>query len=179
MNVIIISFLLMFAGINVLDAHNNSMTKLEDKLLDMVVDCKACKGKSGIGKERPAFTASLGGQPTISGRKAIVKFDKVILNRRGCYDPKTGIFTAPRTGLYQISVTIMSNAGKKLDLDIAKNDLVLLKMYGPTVHGSTQTANPVLELKSGDKVCVINHGSGLQRIYGNNYSSFSGYYISE
>ena len=28
MNVIMISFLLMFAGINVLDAHNNSMTKL-------------------------------------------------------------------------------------------------------------------------------------------------------
>ena len=59
----------------------------------------------------------------------------------------------------------MSNAGKTLGLDIAKNDLVLLKMYGPTVHGSTQTANPVLELESGDKVSVINHGSGSQRIF--------------
>ena len=133
----------------------------------------------GIGKERPAFTASLVGQPTISGRKAIVKFDKVILNRRGCYDPKTGIFTAPRTGLYQISVTIMSNAGKYVILDIAKNDLMLLMLYGPAVHGSTQTVNPVLELKSGDKISVKNDSYGTQHIFGNNYSSFSGYYISE
>ena len=133
----------------------------------------------GFGKERPAFTASLVGQLTISGRKAIVKFDNVILNRRGGYDPKTGIFTAPRTGLYQISVTIMSNAGKYVDVDIAKNDLVLLRLYGPAVHGSTQTANPVLELKSGDKVCVRKHSSGSQRVFGDKYSSFSGYYISE
>jgi hypothetical protein len=73
----------------------------------------------------------------------------------------------------------MSNAGKYVDLDIAKNDLVLLKLHGTNVHGSTQTANPVLELKSGDKVCVRNHTSRSQRIYGDHYSSFSGYYISE
>ena len=132
-----------------------------------------------IGKERPAFTASLVRQPTLSGRKTILKFDNVILNRRGGYDPKTGIFTAPRTGLYQISVTIMSNAGQYAALDIAKNDLVLLRLYCPAVHGSTQTANPVLELKSGDKVCVINRTSRLQRIYGDKFSYFSGYYISE
>ena len=132
-----------------------------------------------IGKERPAFTALLVGQPTLSGIKTILKFDNVILNRRGCYDPKTGIFTAPRTGLYQISVTIMSNAGKSVILDIAKNDLMLLRLYGPAVHGSTQTANPVLELKSGDKVCVRSHTSSSQRINGDTYSSFSGYYISE
>jgi hypothetical protein len=73
----------------------------------------------------------------------------------------------------------MSNAGKYVNLDIAKNDLVFLRLYGTAVHGSTQTSNPVLELKSGDKVSVRNHSSGSQRIYGDNYSSFSGYYISE
>ena len=84
----------------------------------------------GIGKERPAFTASLAGQPTLSGIKTILKFDNVILNRRGGYDPKTGIFTAPRTGLYQIYVTIMSNGGKGLNLHISKNEQMLLKIYG-------------------------------------------------
>ena len=132
-----------------------------------------------IGKERPAFTASLVDHPTLSGMKTILKFDNVILNRRGCYDPKTGIFTAPRTGLYQISVTIMSNAGKYVILDIAKNDLMLLMLYGPAVHGSTQTVNPVLELKSGDKVSVRSNSSGSQRIFGGKFSSFSGYFISE
>jgi hypothetical protein len=111
--------------------------------------------------------------------KTILKFDNVILNREGGYDPRTGIFTAPRTGLYQISVTIVSNAGKNLDLYIAKNNLVLLKLYGAAVHGSSQTTNPVLELKSGDKISVKNDSYGTQHIFGNNYSSFSGYYISE
>jgi hypothetical protein len=90
----------------------------------------------GIGKERPAFTATLTGRPIISGMKAILKFDNVILNREGGYDPKTGIFTAPRTGLYQISVTIMSDYGKQLALFIAKNDLALLNLFGAALHGS-------------------------------------------
>ena len=133
----------------------------------------------GIGKERPAFTATLTGRPIISGMKAILKFDNVILNREWCYDPKTGIFTAPRTGLYQISVTIMSDYGKQLALFIAKNDLALLNLFGAALHGSTETANPVLELKAGDKVSVRNKSSGSQRIHGVNNSYFSGYYISE
>ena len=132
-----------------------------------------------IGKERPAFTASLVGQVTLSGMKTILKFDHVILNREGGYDPKIGIFTAPRTGLYQISVTIMSNAGKASDVYIAKNDLVLLRLYGAAIHGSTETANPVLELKSGDKVSVRSNSSGSKRVFGGKFSSFSGYYISE
>ena len=65
-----------------------------------------------IGQKRPAFTATLRGQLTLSGINAIVKFDNVILNREGGYDPKTGIFTAPRAGLYQISVTVMSTNRK-------------------------------------------------------------------
>jgi hypothetical protein len=35
-----------------------------------------------------------------------------------------------------------------------------LRLYGAGIHGSTETANPVLELKSGDKVSVRNDSSG-------------------
>ena len=132
-----------------------------------------------IGQKRPAFTATLNGQPTLSGTNAIVKFDNVILNREGGYDPKTGIFTAPRAGLYQISATVMSANGKDLTLDIVTNKQVLLYLYGSRLHGSTETANPVLELRSGDKVFVKNGSSGSQLINGNHYSYFSGYFISE
>jgi hypothetical protein len=109
--------------------------------------------------------------------ETILKFYHVILTHEGGYDPKIGIFTAPRTGLYQISVTIMSNAGKASDVYIAKNDLVLLRLYGAAIHGSTETANPVLELKSGDKVSVRSNSSGSQRIFGGKFSSFSGYVL--
>ena len=110
---------------------------------------------------------------------AIVKFDNVYLNREGGYDPKTGIFTAPRAGLYQISATVMSANGKELVLHIVKNKQVLLYLYGARLHGSTETANPVLGLKLGDKVFVRNCSSGPQLINGNHYSYFSGYFISE
>jgi hypothetical protein len=101
------------------------------------------------------------------------------LNRRGGYDPKTGIFTAPITGLYQISVTIMSDSGNKIHLAIAKNDLTLLNLLGPPLHGSTETANPVLELKAGDKVYVRNNISSSSRVHGDSHSYISGYFISE
>ena len=133
----------------------------------------------GIGKERPAFTALLTGIPTISGMNTFLKFDKVILNRAGGYDPKTGIFTAPRTGLYQISSTIMSDSGNNISLFIVKNDVRILNMYAAAPHGSTETANPVLELKAGDKVSVRNNSSGSQRFHGNSYSYIYGYFISE
>lgn len=73
----------------------------------------------------------------------------------------------------------MSSGGTSIDLFIAKNDVSILRLYGAALHGSTQTANPVLELKAGDKVSVRNSASGSIRIHGNNYSYFSGYFISE
>lgn len=105
--------------------------------------------------------------------------DNVYLNREGGYDPKTGIFKAPRAGLYQISATVMSANGKDLTLHIAKNKQVLLHLYGARLHGSTETVNPVLELTLGDKVFVRNGSSGSQVIIGSHYSYFSGYFISE
>ena len=95
-----------------------------------------------LGHKRPVFTATLNGRPTLSETTGIVKFDNVILNREGGYDPKTGLFTAPRTGLYQISVTIMSDGGKDLCLHIAKNKQILLYLYGAGLNGATETANP-------------------------------------
>ena len=73
----------------------------------------------------------------------------------------------------------MSDSGKTLALFIAKNDARILNLYGPALHGSTETANPVLELKAGDKVSVRNDSSGSQRIHGNHYTYFSSYYITE
>jgi hypothetical protein len=73
----------------------------------------------------------------------------------------------------------MSANGKDLTLHIVKTKQVLLHVYCARLHGSTETANPVLELKSGDKVCVINGSSLLQLINGSHYSYFSGYFISE
>ncbi|XP_071141543.1 collagen alpha-1(VIII) chain-like [Mytilus edulis] len=127
-------------------------------------------------KDRPAFTATLKSHLSLANGAAI-KFDTVILNRGGGYNPKTGIFTAKKKGLYQISATIMSQGGGELICYIAKNGSNILYLYGPRLHGGSETANPVLELKKGDNVSVKSYGS--QQINGDYFSYFSAVYISE
>lgn len=85
----------------------------------MLLDSKSPKdkqSKSYHGNERPAFTASLSVHTLLTRRDEIVKFDRVILNRGAGYNPRTGVFTAPSSGLYQISATIMSSGGSKVHI---------------------------------------------------------------
>ena len=106
----------------------------------------------------------------------------MLLNRGNVYDPNTGVFKAPMDGLYQISVTISSNAGSELRMQLIKNNERILKIYGPKIHGGSETANPVLELKNGDKISVKRDPAfdeKEQQITGHLYSYFSGFYISE
>ncbi|CAG2251010.1 unnamed protein product [Mytilus edulis] len=126
-------------------------------------------------KDRPAFTATLA--RTLTLMKGItIKYDTVILNQGRGYSPKTGIFTATKTGLYLISATVMSKGGAYLDAYISKNGANLMNLYGPQIHGGTKTANPVLHLEKGDKVSVRSGGSF--GVYGGTYSYFSAVYIA-
>ncbi|CAG2248892.1 unnamed protein product [Mytilus edulis] len=134
--------------------------KIVDNLRNMMLPIKCGSQTLGVSdnKDRPAFTATLKSHLSLSNGAAI-KFDTVILNRGGGYNPKTGIFTAKKKGLYQISATIMSQGGGELICYIAKNGSNILYLYGPRLHGGSETANPVLELKKGDKVSVKSYGS--------------------
>ncbi|VDI73280.1 Hypothetical predicted protein [Mytilus galloprovincialis] len=163
------------------EAETGSCPKLENKIFDNLVDMMvAIKSGSQISgtsneKDRPAFTATLKSQLTFSPG-APIKFDTVILNQGKGYSPKTGIFTAMKAGLYLISATVMSNGGAYLKAYISKNGVNLMNLYGPKIHGGTETANPVLHLEKGDKVSV--KSSGSYRVYGDNYSYFSAVYIA-
>ncbi|CAC5411204.1 unnamed protein product [Mytilus coruscus] len=163
------------------EVEAGSCPKLENKIFDNLVDMMvAIKSGSQIygtsnEKDRPAFTATLKSHLTLS-KDNTIKFDSVILNKGGGYSPKTGIFTATKTGLYLISATVMSYFGNVLSVYISKNGVNLMNLYGPKIHGGTETANPVLNLEKGDKVSVRSKGSF--RVYGDNYSYFSAVYIA-
>ncbi|XP_076086343.1 complement C1q subcomponent subunit B-like [Mytilus galloprovincialis] len=151
--------------------------KIFDNLVDMMVAIKSGSQTSGTGneKDRPAFTATLTSHLTLS-KDNTIKYDRVILNQGRGYSPKTGIFTATKTGLYLISATVMSNGGVALGAYISKNGANLMNLYGPGIHGGTETVSPVLNLEKGDKVSV--RGSGSFKTYGNNYTYFSAVYIA-
>ncbi|XP_063409963.1 EMILIN-2-like [Mytilus trossulus] len=154
-----------------------SENKIVDKLVDMMAAIKSGSQISGKKneKDRPAFTATLARTLTLT-KAYPIKYDRVILNQGRGYNPKTGIFTATKSGLYLISATVMSNGGGYLDAYISKNGANLMNLHGPQIHGGTETATPVLDLEKGDKVSV--RSSGSYKTYGNNYSYFSAVYIA-
>ncbi|XP_076115809.1 cerebellin-3-like [Mytilus galloprovincialis] len=158
-----------------------SCTNLENKmfnnLLDMMVAIKSkCRTSGGPTVQGgPAFTATLSYHFSLT-KDAAIKFNSVLLNRGGGYNPNTGIFTATKKGLYKFSATIMSNDGKQVHSYISKNGRKLMNLYAPKIHGATDTASPVLELNKGDKVSV--NGYYSEQVYGRHYSFFSAFYIS-
>ncbi|XP_052105929.1 complement C1q-like protein 3 isoform X1 [Mytilus californianus] len=128
-------------------------------------------------RDIPAFTASLLNEKNINA-KEIVKFDKVWTNNGNHYDPNTGIFIAPREGLYHVSTTVMSVSGKTVYAHIWQNETRTVGLFPGTGY-SEATANIVLQLSKGDKVTV--RGSGNHPyLYSssNHYSMFSAYLIA-
>ncbi|CAC5394170.1 C1QL [Mytilus coruscus] len=130
-------------------------------------------------KRRPTFFASLKTYQTLSNIKDIVKFDDAKINVGGGYDSTTGIFTAPRNGIYIFSCTIMANGGGNVQFQLNKNDLLYTNGYAAKSDYGTQTVNSLVKLKTGDKVYIKHRTGTSQTVYGNHFSTFSGYLLSE
>jgi hypothetical protein len=132
----------------------------------------------GYKKEIPAFSASRSKSQSL-GPGEILLFDKVWTNIGNGYNPNTGKFTAPQSGLYQISGTVMSAIGKTLHAFLFKNDKQTVSAYAGTGH-NTGTVNIVLKLQKGDTV-YLKHQNITTTLYSSNsvYCVFSGFLISE
>ena len=106
-------------------------------------------------------------------------FDKVWTNVGNSYNPNTGKFTASKSGLYQISGTVMSSAGKSLAVYLFKNDKQTVSLHTGSGY-DTGTVNIVLKLQKGETVYMKNHNA-THTIYSdsNVYCVFSGFLISE
>ena len=106
-------------------------------------------------------------------------FDHVWTNVGNGYNPNTGKFTAPKSGLYQISGTVMSQHRKLLYVYLFKNDKQTVSLYAGTGY-ATGTVNIVFKLQKGETV-YMKHHNNTQTIYSdsNVYCVFSGFLISE
>jgi hypothetical protein len=130
-------------------------------------------------RDIPAFTASSTvAKDMVAGE--IVKFDKVWTNNKNCYNPKTGVFTVPKTGLYQVSATVMSPQNKALIVHLWQNENPMMAFYAPVGYNEA-TTNIVLNLKKNDRL-YLKVSDSTRAIYNskeNPYSTFSGYLLSE
>ncbi|XP_063420358.1 heavy metal-binding protein HIP-like [Mytilus trossulus] len=176
-------YLLLFIGIcgqfgKVLSNENDKKICVsEDFMRKMMKGC--CKNSEPAHKERPVFFASLKTHPfTLNGINDVVKFDDVRINRGDGYNPSTGVFTAPKSGLYQISCMILGEVSNIVQFSLIKNDTVYI--YGHVNKGyDSQTINSIIDLTKRDRVYIKHRANGVQKICGNHHSTFSGNFLPE
>ena len=128
--------------------------------------------------EIPAFSASRSQSKSL-GPGEIILFDKVWTNVGNGFNPKTGKFTAPQSGLYQFSGTVMSAKNTLLYVFLFKNDKPTVSFYAGVGY-DTGTINMVFKLQKGETV-YMKHHSNTQTIYSDSsvFCVFSGFLISQ
>ncbi|CAC5422845.1 C1QL [Mytilus coruscus] len=126
---------------------------------------------------KTAFFTFLKRSRTFSGSD-ILKFDDVRINQGNSYNPNTGKFTAPRSGLYHISCSLMGSfSTASIIFQIKKNGELFLNVYAHYSGLTTQSVSLLMELMRGDKIYVKHITSRKELVNGNRQSYFSGFLL--
>lgn len=133
-------------------------------------------------KKTPAFFALSAKLNTVRGGQ-IFRFEKVKLNTGGTaipYNPKTGIFTATRKGLYYFSALILGYRRNAVHYQLNKNKEVYLLGYSHRGKGAdASTISAIMELKVGDKVFVKHRGRSREYFHAHGHSTYAGHFIGD
>ncbi|CAL8313788.1 unnamed protein product [Merluccius merluccius] len=119
--------------------------------------------------EQVCFSAGLSLRPVPGEVGGIVRFNKVLVNDGGHYDPHTGVFTAPLAGRYHLSGVLTAQRGGKVEavLSVANRSVQKLNAAGfPSgaaaagggpcgCGGAVATLNLVLSLRRGDRAALV------------------------
>jgi hypothetical protein len=126
-----------------------------------------------------AFTTRLLSNTTVSPHH-LVDFDDVLTNiGNGYHANESGLFIAPVAGVYVFTVTISSFSTAQTRVDVILNFTVeLCRTYATPNATGPGTCVAVVHLAVGDKVCAANIQNIDDKIYGGNWSSFSGFLIA-
>ncbi|XP_028290488.1 EMILIN-2 isoform X2 [Gouania willdenowi] len=124
--------------------------------------------KVGVADGRVSFSAGLTLLP-FQGNIGIIRFNKVLINDGGHYDPHTGIFTIPADGRYLITAVLAAQRDEKVEavLSVSNRSIQRLNSAGflseaPASLSNDQrtcscptTLSLVLPLKRGDRAGIV------------------------
>ena len=117
---------------------------------------------------------------------AVITWDKLYENT-GCYDPATGLFTAPMTAVYKFGYSMRSSiSGSDYWTYIQKNGVVTNsrsdtpgRIYSPNDY-NTNFSSFIMDLRAGDTVGILlATGIGGTAKISSSYGYFHGHYFSE
>nr|KAG5704476.1 hypothetical protein BaRGS_003787 [Batillaria attramentaria] len=108
-----------------------------------------------------AFSAHYSHYTVDAGSDAPLKFDDVVTNLAGGYDPATGIFTAPTPGVYLFYLHIINdNVHPRNEVGIYRNGSLIAEAHveGPEVEYDRDSAAVIVHLAAGDTVYAKHNG---------------------
>ena len=126
-----------------------------------------------------AFLATLTSHVLHAGQNQPIVFDRVVTNVGNAYNPHLGAFTAPASGIYVFSVSLLSFPGHATHYQLMKNNDFISNIYLQTpsagqYESTSQTV--VLQLTKGDDVSLRNI-DGDESLHGDNYNTFAGFLV--
>lgn len=121
-----------------------------------------------------AFTASLSDGYQVNTDE-IIKFDAVWVNIGDGYNPDSGVFTAPKSGLYLISNTIRSYGDDDLQCSLWVNDESTVFSAGSSTSSGTLTI--LMMIQKGDRICITSFDDFKKVIFGHDFSMFSAFLL--
>ncbi|CAF1441422.1 unnamed protein product, partial [Didymodactylos carnosus] len=146
------------------------------------------QGEPGLSKEHPplvAFIAYLQEMLSIdSNKSAAIIFEKIHFNEGNGYNTNTGVFTAPYSGIYKFSITIMAQMDSIATVRVVHNNLKVLGMIRcdcrrrfshvrGSVYANLEENDTILVEALGDLSDSI-QSAPRNNIYGYTYTHFSG-----
>ncbi|KAK2822596.1 hypothetical protein Q5P01_022661 [Channa striata] len=122
-----------------------------------------------------SFSAGLTHQP-FSGDFGIIRFNRVLVNDGGHYNPHTGIFTVPLDGRYLISGLLTAKQGERVEAVLSVSNRSVQRLQSSAGPGAGQRGGSaaggcgcggsvsfsvILPLKKGDRVGLVRTGGQL------------------
>lgn len=109
-----------------------------------------------------------------------MKYDSVLTNVGGAFQPSTGIFTAPCKGIYAFSCSLMSDPSNAVYLEMMKNGKKLSIVYAASGTNPQSAQTLHLLLNKGDKIWIQNYNRSKATIHDHgSYNLFSGSLIAK
>lgn len=149
-------------------------------LITQKVFCCCCVDYEELLKIRDveAFSAYRICSQTFTGSETNFKFDKIWSNIGNGYDSSTGIFTAPRQGVYHFSAHAVSAMSKNFYFRLLHNIELTARSFLTGDGYKTGILDVILDLKKGDSVSVDSVSRYIMHSDSDNYATFSGYLIA-
>lgn len=108
----------------------------------------------------------------------IMIYTKVRQNDGNGYDSTTGIFTAPKAGLYLFMVQVYPYTKKTFEYKLVQGDTTLFSGRAYSYDWLSTSSTTFAHLNSGEKVCVRSvSSSSVDILYSREYNAFSGVFI--